>query len=730
MVGEEAGKSSRLHSTRTAKPFCGVWTCFRSKPNGQESSEEQTELLTTSNSNSSPQTGAGHNGPAAHPTQSESEEHVTLDVAHATIRPMPGNRHEDVKLTLAMFARAIETIGKELFSLANEWQDGTYERCYKYENLGGQETPPQLQAILPRHVVSLPKMEAFESTKIGALVTRAHVFLRSQLPLVARLDEDPSEAFADVGYDVFKAFFGDTDLFPMPRGILSEEADFWKEDEVFADQFLNGCNPTVIEKPRSIDQVNAQMPIELRQMSAPLPDGRCIEKLLKEDSLFWADYRVLNNTKISENVDEVSGAFTNSIHFDEVGQYEPMTKYFYAPFVAFYKKKETGRLGVLGITLTRFREKGNVVYSQQTCENTPNIYTFAKMHVACADNQTHQFYYHLGRCHLSFEPFGVAVRNVFQFGDETAQSHAVGRLLAPHFKDHMAINWLARKTLIAHGDDAIPFTDAGFALGVRGGQVLLATKYSRWNLQDQAFPAQLQSRGFDPEGNDGLENYHYRSDGMLIWKALLQYVRRTLETFYHADTPEAMDKKVSADAILDKWCEEMRDRERAFVQSFPLKFKDMATLCETVTTIIYNVSAEHAAVNASQERYLSYVPNRPNALFRPVPDPEGRKDMDLVREVLGVHRRGGNDLGASLPLGFAMFQVQFCQLLTMQPTKTLMELDDLKDSYPDAYNGLMKDLERAHYTIKARNMRIEEETPNLAPYEFLDPAQIAQSIEI
>ena len=167
-----------------------------------------------------------------------------------------------------------------------------------------------------------------------------------------------------------------------------------------------------------------------------------------------------------------------------------MMKHFYAPYVAFYQ--DCGKLKILGITLTRDRNP-NIVYNPRTCAEKPNIYTFAKMHVSCADNQFHQFYSHLGRCHLIFEPFGIAVRNVFDLGGEKAQKHVVGRLLSQHFKDHMAINWLARNTLVAHGEGAIPFTDAGFAIGSKGGVTLLAAKYASWKLQDQSFPNQLKN---------------------------------------------------------------------------------------------------------------------------------------------------------------------------------------------------------------------------------------------
>lgn len=635
---------------------------------------------------------------------------------------IPQGLPADVRLTLAMFSEAVITIGKEIVNLANEWEDGKYERRYLYASMGGGLEGPH--PILPRHVVSLPKAEAFSSQKIGNVVGRAHAFLRSQLPLVARLDEDPKVAFRDVGYDIFKGFFGNEELFPMPRGILSSESDFWREDECFTNQFLNGCNPTVIEKPSTTDQVNKRMPKELYAVCDEY--NRSVPELLKAGELYWADYEVLRSPGIAEAVDPESGAFTNTIYFDAAPK---MTKYFYAPFVAFYKKKDN-RLGILGIILTRSSKRTNFVYNARTCQSNPNIYTLAKMHVACADNQLHQFYYHLGRCHLTYEPFGVAVRNVFQFGSKSAQEHAAGQLLKPHFHDHMAINWLARNTLITHKDDAIAFTDAGFSLGSEGGLALLAAKYKHWKLQDQAFPQQLRSRGFDPDGQDGLEYYYYRTDGMRIWTALSSYVRSVIETFYDAVSEEERDAKVAADTILDEWSSEMRDPKRAFVPSFPKKFTSVSLLCETITTIIYNVSAEHSAVNASQERYLSYVPNRPNSLFRPVPPPDAVKDMDLIREVLGIHRMGGNELGASMPISFAMFQVQFAQLLTLPATRTLMQLDDMKHDYPRAYESLMLDLEVAHYMIKARNIKLSIGSPHLPPYEFLDPRQIPLSIEI
>lgn len=641
----------------------------------------------------------------------------TVVVANTSVRPeiqIPA----DAKLQLAMVVGALGGIARQMIHIANEWEAEVYALRYEYDVYRGGETRVALP--LPKHVRSLPKAEAFSSCKIGRITERAHQFIRAQMPLLARLDKDPQVMFQDLGFDPFRAFFGAPELFPEPKSISDGKTHPWRSDVCFARQFLTGCNPTVIERPDKA-RVDAALPEEFRAVKAP--DGRGIQQLLSDNALFWADYAVLTAPGIGE-LDPEQGYYTNKVNFLDP-KLKPLVKIFYAPFVVFYKDAVSGELGVLGIMLTR-NQSPNFIYRQETCQGKEMTYLLAKMHVSSADNQTHQFYYHLGRCHIVFEPFGVAAKNVFQFGDDVARDHVVGRLLMPHFLDTIAINWLARNTLVASDSDVQPFTDAAFAAGAEGGIRLMIAKYSTWNFSDQAFPQSLKNRGFDPRGaTDGLRDYYYRDDGMLIWNALERYVQQCLDQFY-----DKSDEKVATDGLLKEWCAEMRSDDRANVKSFPSHFTTRADLCIAITTIIYNVSAEHAAVNASQERYLAYVPNRPNALYKGMPQVDADGDLDITRDILMTYGATEEDRGASMPLSFAMFQVQFCQLLTVAPTKTLMDLDAMKDYCPAAYDGLMGDLERAHYRIKARNLDIVEKDPQLPPYEFLDPKQVAQSIEI
>lgn len=638
----------------------------------------------------------------------------------------------DLQLTLAMFMRAISDIGSQIVRLSHEWYSAPENRRYTYTDYALSEVGGGVTYTLPRLVLSLPKLDAFSSSKLGNLFERAHVFIRAQMPFIARLTGQQPPDFSDLDHDVFRAFFDEPELFPMPAPIITPERDFWTSDACFTDQFLHGCNPTMIQLVESYNQIECTVPSEL----LPCRDeyGRSIHDLIHDRALLIVDYIDLytsiiqsieapNATTIA--VDQESGSFTNPVNFIAIGSSVSLIKYFYAPYVAFYRKHnpEEG-LGVLGIVLTRFKDRRNEVYNPVTCKTCPNIYTFAKMHVACADNQMHQFYYHLGRCHLTFEPFAVAARNVFHCTD--CSNHIVGALLRPHFRDHIAINWLARRTLITGGKDTLPFTDASFAAGSRGGLILFAEKYRNWSLADEALPARLRSRGFDPEGNDGII-YHYREDGMRVWRALFRYIHSALVTGY----PDG-DTQVANDSVLDDWCSEMRDPKRAAVPSFPSKFNSLDQLANTLTTIIYTVSAEHSAVNLSMKRYLSYVPNRPNSLYLPVPPPrDDGTDIRLEGEVLAL-RQGladDNDVAGSMPLSFAFFQVQFAQLLTLPASFNLLQLD--APFVPEASKcELRKELLEAHRYIRHRNQRSSEEKPCRALYEFLDPAVIAQSIEI
>lgn len=60
---------------------------------------------------------------------------------------------------------------------------------------------------------------------------------------------------------------------------------------------------------------------------------------------------------------------------------------------------------------------------------------------------------------------------------------------------------------------------------------IIRLKWAEWNLQEDGnFVKNLKRRGVDDVS--ALPNYHYRDDGLLIWRAIENYVRKVVNTVY------------------------------------------------------------------------------------------------------------------------------------------------------------------------------------------------------
>ena len=100
-----------------------------------------------------------------------------------------------------------------------------------------------------------------------------------------------------------------------------------------------------------------------------------------------------------------------------------------------------------------FTPEGYTVDGQKTEENT---WLFAKMHVLATDTSVHESVKHLGMSHLYCESFAIAHHNCFVYsGWFSSNHHPIGQLLDNHIGNILAINALARKTLVAEYDNTL-----------------------------------------------------------------------------------------------------------------------------------------------------------------------------------------------------------------------------------------------------------------------------------
>lgn len=569
---------------------------------------------------------------------------------------------------------------------------------------------------MPKYCEVLPPSQALRPERLGQLFARNSEFLYAQAELLKLLVDTYPPGLKDMPPAVrdqlskeaalqkqikarlthdpapFRMTF--SDAHPAPERVI----ETWRDDEEQAGQMVRGINPMKLCR---VSDAAAELPPVFHGLEDPA--GRGITELAATGALFYADYAEL----MVGDLDEETGAYYHQAESAVIDSTIGSVKYWYAPRVVVYKTL-AGKLSFLGFTLTRRGEAAGDDELYRATTTPPVRYTLAKIHLTCADNQVHQFVSHLGMTHLLAEPFIIAAHNVLP------SSHIVSALLAPHFTDTIGINFLARQTLVS---TVAPLTDATFSVGTGHALSIFAAAYKDWDFLGDNFVGGLAKRGFTADAAaDGLDNFYYRDDGFRVWNALTRYVSTVLTGHYGVGV--VGDEAVARDQVLVDWCAEMRDPVAAGVTSFPAAFQTVAALTEALVTIIFNCSAQHAAVNFPQAEYVAYVPNRPDSVRCAMPPPSADgsdDDVALIR--------------ATLPdVAVSVFQTLFAHLLTTPSETPASTYAALKEENPTAWGAFVADLDQLQRDIDRRNAELV--AAGRAPYPYLAPKNMPLSIDI
>jgi hypothetical protein len=510
---------------------------------------------------------------------------------------------------------------------------------------------------MPRMVKNLPKSQALRPDRVSSMLERMLEYGYSQFGTPARLREYPPESLAKFG-----AYFGG--YVPVPGYLLQH----WADDVELCRQLLQGINPMLITVVERIEQG----PEAMRSLTA---QGKSIGELIADKRLYVIDYEEL------------------------VGLELELPMVFYAPILLVYKQlldDGSNRLNIVGIQLER---DGGPVYTPDS--STPNRYLLAKMHVACADNQVHQFIWHLGLTHLAVEPMAVAAHNHL-----IRSGHALGSFLEPHFADTIGINFLARQTLVA---PTYALTENSFSIGTQQGLEIISKAWKDYDFFGFSFPEQLLARGFDRGEADGLDGYCYRDDGYLIWDALGNYTINMVKALYKDDAA------VLADDVVQAWAKESSSPDGAAIPGFPHAMTSMQLLADSLRVIIWTASAMHSAINFPQFPYTALPLNRAASLYRLMPEGEADIDDQVLLEALAAAR-------------VTIFQGLFSWLLSTPSDSTLLRLEAVGRDFPEVQAAFRAELAEVSRIIAARNDELI--AAGLPAYTYLLPENIAASINI
>ncbi|XP_069827979.1 hydroperoxide isomerase ALOXE3-like [Dendropsophus ebraccatus] len=453
--------------------------------------------------------------------------------------------------------------------------------------------------------------------------------------------------------------------------ITGEVSRLWNEDSFFGYQYLNGVNPMVIRKCLNLPE---NFPVSSSMVAASLGSSTDLDKELQNGNIFLADYKILQGIPANPSINGKE-------------------QYITAPMCLLWKDPQDQLLPI-AIQLGQTPGERMPIFLPS---DSKWDWTLAKIWMRNADFQVHQIVYHLLHTHLLAEAFNVATTR------QLPMSHPVYKLITPHLRYTLEINTIARSELLSPGG----INDQILGIGNGGVPVLLKKAMEEVTYSGLCLPDDITSRGMD-----AIPNYFYRDDGLRVWAAMEGFVSNIIHYYYGSD------EAVKTDQELQSWVAEIYEegflkRESSGIPSY---LETVSALVKYLTMVIFRCSAQHAAVNAGQFDYYSWLPNSPSSMKSPPPTTKGVTTLQNILDALP-------DVNTTTVMMTTMWQV----------SKETMDTRHL-GNYPDerfTEEAPQKFIAEFQKTLVEISLSIEEKNRGRRlPYPYLDPRHIENSISI
>ncbi|XP_049899821.1 polyunsaturated fatty acid lipoxygenase ALOX15B-like [Epinephelus moara] len=442
----------------------------------------------------------------------------------------------------------------------------------------------------------------------------------------------------------------------------------WKEDALFAYQFLNGVNPVLIRRCSALPD---NFPVTDDMV---FPSGQfSLENEMEEGNIFLCDYKRLDGLK------------ANTIHGKK--------QYLMAPLVLLHKTPDN-KLMPVAIQLKQTPAEDNPIFLPTDSEYD---WLTAKIFVRSADFNEHQVNSHLLRTHLLAEVFAVSLlRNM-------DRKHPLYKVLVPHTRYTLHINFLARDGLISETGVFTKFASSGG----EGMVTLMQRSLSSVTYSSLCLPDDIAERGLED-----VPNFYYRDDGLRLWDIIHRFVQGVLGFYYKNNDA------VKEDEELQRWIGDIF--EHGFLSQegtgIPQRFTTVEELVKFVTMVIFTCSAQHSAVNTGQYDYGGWMPNTPTSLQLPPPTKKGKTSEATMLQTLPDMGTSANAMASIWLLSKPSFD-----FVGLGKSLEKHHSHEIPSSHVTAFQG---ELQALSARIKIRNMSLE------VPYTYMDPEKIENSVAI
>uniref|UniRef100_A0A3Q3F270 Arachidonate 15-lipoxygenase type B n=1 Tax=Kryptolebias marmoratus TaxID=37003 RepID=A0A3Q3F270_KRYMA len=448
----------------------------------------------------------------------------------------------------------------------------------------------------------------------------------------------------------------------------------WKEDAFFGYQFLNGIHPMMIQRCETLPP-NFPVSDQMVFSNSPLHLGD--EMKVINGNIFLCDYKILDGVK------------ANIINKKQ--------QYVVAPLVLLHKTPENQMMPI-AIQLQQTPGKKNPIFFPT---DSKWDWLLAKTFVRNADFNVHELSAHLLRTHFLAEDFAVAVlRNL-------PMVHPLYKLLIPHTRYTLMINFLARKLLISENGVFKKIASCGG----KGMFSVLRRSISSVTYRSLCLPDNIADRGLED-----VPNFYYRDDGLKLWNIIHRFVQGIL-VFYYKD-----DKMVQKDSELQAWIKDIFQKgflgNKDTGQWFHILYKldTVDELVNFVTMVIFTCSAQHSAVNSGQYDFDGWMPNTPVSIDLPPPTTKGTADEAMLLRAFPHINTTVNGMATVWLLSKQSTDSVF---LGNYPEELFTEDIPLQKK-----RAFKEDLMKLSEEINQRNEHLD------LPYIYLDPKLVENSVSL
>lgn len=375
----------------------------------------------------------------------------------------------------------------------------------------------------------------------------------------------------------------------------------WREDDMFTEQRLSGCNPMVL---RRVTEDSSEVGLRWSELVKTLSPSYDWEKAIQ--TAMETDESLAQAIKNGDVYVLRYEMFDDMATFPDYSEKRPGRTMWpsKSPIALFALNKEK-RLRAAAIQ-TDYKPDSPVF-----APSDGGSWMLARQVVQATDYTHSQMIEHLLKVHLLAEPFCVVMHR------HLSSQHPLNELLKYHCRGLLATNTLGSPSLVNEGG----YMDILTAIGHKGTILLLERGYKTLGWKDTDFHQDIKKRGLDDKIK--FPYFPYRDDNRLLLMAISRMVEDYIWVFYKRD------KDVQEDEELQAYVNELSiegtgpNGGSGQVKDFPAVLETKSELIDVITRLLWLLSVKHSTVNYPVSDYGAFTPVLPTKLYNDTSVPPG-----------------------------------------------------------------------------------------------------------